>query len=220
MSRNLQLPLTLSVMCLPLYFLNLLTMDNEDKINLAYLLLALPQSLSLSLYYLKNSTKEFSIFMGLPLIIASWHISIATEANFQFYILPIVIFLISASIFLKFISKPYHKTLFYAGFAVQFSTLLIQSLYEDQPLDTVFALLLIAATILTTIFALYTKDKVIQYIAIAFLIAELLIQLYFITITISGWIFIGIIGLLLIALSAYILIKYTNKGDEEQKESE
>lgn len=153
----------------------------------------------------------FSNLSGIGLLFISWHI-IYHQGWSKFYVVPLTIYLLILALRYHLAKKlRWSRILEICAYICQFTVLLTQSMSLDDPSKIVTGLILIILATGVLISGLYRKRNELIYLALGFIFVELVIRLYVIIILIPWWLYLGLLGLILMGLAIYILWKIGSK---------
>jgi len=162
----------------------------------------------------------YRYLVGVWFVYFFWHIlghsDTPAYANAHLYAMPVVIYLGVLSYLTQ--DKNYlSKGFFLIANIIPLSVCLIQSIFDPPEFRVYHGILLLILGGLQLIYGSYKKDKLLVIIASVYVLVELIIRLWDVLISIPWWMYVGLVGVILITLSIYIINKITT--DKEGEES-
>lgn len=177
--------------------------------------------LLISIYFSVDRTMRwYRYLVGVWFVYFFWHIlghsDTPAYANAHLYAMPVVIYLGVLSYLTQ--DKNYlSKGFFLIANIIPLSVCLIQSIFDPPEFRVYHGILLLILGGLQLIYGSYKKDKLLVIIASVYVLVELIIRLWDVLISIPWWMYVGLVGVILITLSIYIINKITT--DKEGEES-
>lgn len=177
-------------------------------------------SLLFSFYFLLvwKGNRFLKYFAGVGLVPAFWYIvrlsDTSVYANAQLFVFPLMIYSLVLAYTLDKKHMILSKFFFILAYMLPATVALYQSLRDPSPYDLYhgLALLLISAAVL--VYATLKKEKLLSIIAVVYILIELFLLFWETIRSIPWWAYVGLLGLLLIALAVYIIFKFATAEEK------
>jgi hypothetical protein len=193
----------------------------------SYLTAATLSVLGLSFYIHNNRAVKLS--SGIFAVLVSWFILIEFDRSYYYqdvhtitYAIPLAVY----SLVLSYLTRDkvrISKLLELTTYLIPAFVLLIDSIFfkslrtilDDELIRITYGMLLIALSVLFILYGIKVKEKLFIYIPFVFIVIELFIRLYDVIVSIPWWLYLGLIGLSVIGIATYLIIKLNSKDHIE-----
>ena len=155
----------------------------------------------------------------LPLILVVWRlISISDTpayANAHLYTMPVVLYLLWLSYVYQHSRKMLAMCMRYVGLTIPMLVFLVQSITEPEEFRIYHGILLIIYGSALLVYGYIQNDRWLKIIAIVGIVIELIIRLWDIIVEIPWWVYVGLIGTILISIATSIISRSTNESVDD-----
>ena len=145
---------------------------------------------------------------GLAFVTAFWNLFYKYELDWQYYMLTLSLYMIFLSLRYQRMGKKSTSLAYELGaYLFQSTLLLIDSIFRSGEDKIITGLLLILLSLCIAIMGSFRKNKALIIIGISYLILELVVRLYVVIIALEWWMYLLIVGILLIVGAIFLFIK-------------
>jgi hypothetical protein len=156
--------------------------------------------------------KWFGNIAGLAMLGVLWNLSMQYNIDRQFMIFALFLFLIYLSVrYYKFNDSKAAFLFEFTAYIIQSTSLLIDSINGVDSERIFMGMLLIVFASVIAILGFNRKNNILFVTGIAFLILELIIRLYVVIVSLDWWVYLLVIGVLMIGGAIYIFMKAGDK---------
>ncbi|MBP9759032.1 hypothetical protein KBD45_05025, partial [Candidatus Dojkabacteria bacterium] len=150
-------------------------------------------------------------FAGFAFMSVFWNLFHQYDLEGQYYIFSIFIYLLFLSFrYYRINNKNISFILEVSAYLIQSIGLLFDSIFQGETHKIVTGILLIILASAVAIMGSFRKNKILVVLGIIFLILELIVRLYVIIVSLDWWVYLLLIGILMISGAIFIFIKAGN----------